>query len=104
MKQITKDKIKYGLIAVAFILMIGIGIGVAGATEPPKQCPRDVVATPEPGLPDGAILYQVYKIYCVNGRAWMRGLDKVSSPMPRPMGQSCDMSKPFVLRVAGGNV
>lgn len=101
MKQITKEKIKYVLIAVALVLMIGIGIGVASAAEPPKQCPRDVVATPEPGLPDGAVLYQVFKIYCVNGRAWMRGLDKSSPPMPRPMGQSCNMSKPFVMADSG---
>lgn len=100
MKQITKDKIKYALIAVAFVLMIGIAIGVANAAEPTK-CPRDVVATPEPGLPDGAILYQVFKVYCVNGSVWVRGMDKASPPLPQPTGQPCSMSKPFVLAGAG---
>lgn len=85
--------------AIVFVVL-ALSLNNANAAEK-HHCPRDVIATPEPGLPDGAILYQVFKVYCVHGGAWVRGMDKASPPIPQPTGQRCDMSKPFILAGAG---
>lgn len=93
------------LVAVMLFVLLAMLLASANRAEAAvKSCPRDVVATPEPGLPDGAILYQVVKVYCYQGRVYTLGMDQMSPPVPIPRAQSCDMNKPFVLRGSGEKI